>query len=165
MLAAAHPERVERVCLLDPAIGLAERGRTGGGRGDPADEGWATEQEAYDARLAGRPEQSRAMVEQDVAEALERGEDGRYRMRFCRSAAVTAWGEMTAPPVSLAAWPGELLLVTAARNDYVDDRLRGALRGDLGDRFREAPVDAGHMVYWEAFDQLVETIRPFLVRS
>ena len=86
-------------------------------------------------------------------------------MRFCRSAAITAWGEMTEPPVSLAAWPGELLLVTAARNDYVDDRLRGALRGDLGDRFREAPVDADHMVYWEAFDQLVETIRPFLVRS
>jgi lipase len=165
LLAAAHPERVQRVCLLDPAIGLAAEDGFEAAEETRLDEGWATEAEAYEARTAGRPEQSLEMVRADVAEALERGEDGRYRLRYCRSAAATAWGEMTAPPVSLADWPGELLLVTAARNDYVDDRHRAWLRGDLGDRFREAPLDCDHMVYWDAFDELLETIRPFLVRG
>ena len=165
LLAAAHPDRVERVCLLDPAIGLAGEDGLEAAEETRLDDGWASEAEAYEARTAGRPEQSLEMVRADVAEALEQGEDGRWRMRFCRSAAVTAWGEMTAPPVSLAGWPGELLLVTAARNDYVDDRHRAWLRGDLGDRFHEVALDCDHMVYWDAFDELVETIRPFLVRA
>jgi hypothetical protein len=72
---------------------------------------------------------------------------------------------MAAPPVSLVGWSGELLLVPAAGDDYVGDHLREALRRDLGDRFTERPVDGGHIVYWDAFEETVATLRPFLVQQ
>jgi hypothetical protein len=37
-----------------------------------------------------------------------------------------------------------------------------ALRGDLGDRLAVQEVDAGHMVYWDAFDDTVDALRRFL---
>ena len=163
LLAESRPQQVERVCLVDPAIGISPEDGLEAAEAARLDDGWATEEEAYAARLAGRPAQARPMAEADVAEALEQGPDGRFRMRYCRPAAVTAWGEMTAPPVSLAHWPGELLLVPATEDDYVDDRLRASLRADLGDRFVERPVTGGHVLYWDAFDDLIAAIRPFLV--
>jgi hypothetical protein len=84
-------------------------------------------------------------------------------MRYSRPAVVTAWGEMAAPPASLASWPGELLLVPAAWDDYVGDNVREALARDLGDRFTERPVEGGHILYWDSFEETVAAIRPFLV--
>ena len=84
-------------------------------------------------------------------------------MRYSRPAVVTAWGEMAAPPASIAGWDGELLLMPAAWDDYVGDHVREALRRDLGERFTERPVEAGHILYWDAFDETVAALRPFLV--
>ena len=41
--------------------------------------------------------------------------------------------------------------------------MREALRRDLGERFTERPVEGGHILYWDAFDETVAAIRPFLV--
>ena len=33
------------------------------------------------------------------------------------------------------------------------DTTREWLEGDLGDRFTETVIDAGHMLYWDAYEQ------------
>jgi lipase len=161
-LAATVPARVERLALVDPAAAMpparageeAERLRR--------DEGWASVAEARGARLALRPEHSRDTVDEDLATFLEEGADGRWRFRYSRPAAVAAWSEMAEPAPSLAGYPGRALLVEARRADYVTDPLRGRLREDLGDRLHEETIDAGHMLFWDAPDELGRTLRRFL---
>ncbi len=158
-LAAAHPERVAALALVDPAVAIppgrageeAERARR--------DEGWATVAEARAARLALRPEHARDSVEEDLATFLEEGADGRVRFRFSRPAAVTAWSEMAGPVPSLAAFPGPVLLVEALLADFVTGALRARLREDLGPRLREEAIDAGHMLFWDARAELGRLVR------
>jgi lipase len=158
-LAAAHPERVAALALVDPAVAIppgrageeAERARR--------DEGWATADEARAARLALRPDHARDSVDEDLETFLEEGADGRVRFRFSRPAAVTAWSEMAAPAPSLAAFPGRVLLVEARRADFVTGALRARLRADLGPRLREEAIDAGHMLFWDAREELGRLVR------
>jgi lipase len=162
-LTARVPDRIGRVLLLDPAIAIPAEDASEAAEDTRLDDGWASEEEAYAARREGRPTHTLPMVDEDLAMTLDEGPDGRFRMRYSRPAVVTAWGEMAAPPASLAAWGGELLLVPAAWDDYVGDNIREALRRDLGDRFTERPVEGGHVLYWDAFEETVAAIRPFLV--
>ena len=127
-LAATAPERVGKVVLLDPAIAQSGQdmleaaeetaprrglGQRGGGPGSAGE---------------GRPPQALPFVEADLDEALERGEDGRYRLRYCRSTVVTAWSEMARPPAALDGFGGELLLVPALHDGMVTAALRGRAR-------------------------------------
>jgi lipase len=158
-LAAARPERVAALALVDPAVAIpAERA------GEEAeavrrDDGWATVAEAREARLALRPEHARDSVEEDLATFLEEDADGRVRFRFSRPAAVTAYSEMAGPVPSLAAFAGPVLLVEARRADYVTEALRARLREELGPRLREAAIDAGHMLFWDAPEELGRLLR------
>jgi hypothetical protein len=45
----------------------------------------------------------------------------------------------------------------------VGDDLVQALRGDLGERLTVRGIEAGHMIYWDAFDELVDVLRPALL--
>jgi lipase len=146
-LAARRPALVDRLALVDPAVALA-----------PA----MAPERAEAARLALRPEQARDTVDEDLATFLDEGPDGRWRLRFSRSAAVTAWSEMAGPVPSLAGYPGRVLLIPALRAGYVSERLRAALRRDLGERLREDPIDAGHMLFWDAPGELGSALRGFL---
>ena len=163
LLIARVPDRVGRAVLLDPAIAIPAEDAMEAAEDTRLDDGWASEQEAYAARREGRAPHTLPMVDADLAETLDEGPDGRFRMRYSRPAVVTAWGEMAAPPASIAGWDGELLLMPAAWDDYVGDHVREALRRDLGKRFTERPVEAGHILYWDAFDETVAALRPFLV--
>ena len=64
----------------------------------------------------------------------------------------------------LPALPGDqpVLLVPALREIYVTDEVRAALAERLGGRLEVHDVDCGHMVYWEAFDELAGALRGFL---
>ena len=81
------------------------------------------------------------------------GDDRRYRFRYCASAAVTAWSEMAGPVVDLREYGGRVHVITAGQAPYVRDTTREWLEGDLGDRFTETVIDAGHMLYWDAYDE------------
>jgi lipase len=118
-LAAAAPDRVEGVALLDPACGIDPARARCEAEDARHDDGWATVEEARAARLALRPPDARDTVDEDLATFLGRDDDGRYRLRYCRSAVVTAWSEMARPAPS----PGPLLWAGAAR-----DRPPGRLR-------------------------------------
>jgi lipase len=162
-LAAHAPARVERLVLIDPAVGLPPADMLEAAESTRRDEGWETEAEAHADRMSFRPASGEWAVAEELAEALELGDDGRYRLRYCRSAAVCAWGEMARPPASLRSYTGEVLLVPALQGDYVGDSLRAALRADLGARLTERGIDSSHMIYWDAFEELVSVIRPFLL--
>lgn len=162
-MAAAAPERVERLVLLDPSSARDPEEMLQAAEETRRDEGWSSEAEARAARAAGWPPPALPYVAEDLDVILERGDDGGYRMRYCRSAVVAAWGEMARPAAALAGWGGAALLVAAMHDSTVSAELLAALRQDLGDRLEERLVDGGHVVYWDAFDDVVAALRAFLL--
>jgi lipase len=164
-LAATAPERVGRVVLLDPAIAESGHEMLEAAEETRHDEGWESRDEALRARSEGRPAQALPHVAADLDEALEQGGDGRWRLRYCRSAVVTAWSEMARDPASLGGFQGELLLVSALQDGMVTDALVEALRRDLGERLTMREIEAGHVIYWDAFDELVAVLRPVLLSA
>lgn len=161
-LAAAVPDRVGHVVLLDPAIALDPHDMLETAEETRRDDGWPSRAEALEERTEGLSEQAARFAIADAEEVLERGEDGRWRMPYCRPAVITAWSEMAYPTASVAAFPGELLLLPAGREDVVGPHVVEALRADLGDRLTVQVMDAGHMVYWDAFEGTVDALRGFL---
>jgi lipase len=161
-LAAAAPERVGTVVLLDPAIAQDGHEMLDAAEETRHDEGWDSPEQALAARSEGRPPQALPHVAADLEQALEQGGDGRWRLRYCRSAVITAWSEMARDPARLGGFRGKLLLVAALQDGMVTDALVEALRRDLGERLTEHGIEAGHVIYWDAFDELVSVLRPVL---
>jgi lipase len=161
-LAATAPERVERFALLDPAIALPPARSTSEAEETRRDEGWPTREAARQARRADRPDHAKDVVDEDLAANLREDADGRWRFRFSRSAVVVGWSEMARPPVPLADYPGEGLLLVAGREDYVTPALRAALDRDLGPRLTVRTLDVGHMVFWDAFEATAAIVAAFL---
>jgi lipase len=161
-LAATAPDRIRRVVLLDPAIGLAPDRIADEAELTRRDDGWPTFDDALAARLSARPPQAIEAVRADVKHHLVEGEDGRFRLRFSRPAVIVGWSEMARPSVSLSRFPGELLLVIARTGGYVTPALRRSLADDLGERFTERTLEGGHMVYWDALADTAAVAGAFL---
>ncbi|MFI5225716.1 MAG: alpha/beta fold hydrolase [Candidatus Limnocylindrales bacterium] len=164
-LAASAPERVRRVVLLDPAIGLDPARMRDAAEETRLDDGWPSFDDALAARLTDRPPQALTPVREDLKEHLAEGDDGRFRLRFSRSAVIVGWSDMTRPTVSLHEFPGELLLVIADTGGYVTPALRSGLGADLGSRFTERTVRAGHMIWWDALQDTAAVVGAFLAGS
>lgn len=161
-LAAAAPERVERFVLLDPAVALPPERSTDEAEETRRDDGWATFEDARAARLTDRPDHARGAVDEDLAAHLRQDPDGRWRFRFSRPAVIVGWSEMARPPVSLVGFAGPALLLVAEQEEYVTPALRTALERDLGPRLTVRTLDAGHMLYWDAFEATAEIVAAFL---
>jgi lipase len=165
-LAAAAPDRVSQVVLLDPAVSLAADLCAQAAHADLVGEGrcgaWATPDEARAAWLVGRPSEGHWAADEDLATFLHRSDDGLFRFNYSRPAAVVAWSEMAHPPASLGDYAGPVLLVTALRDAFVSDALRAMLAREAGPRLTEVGIDAGHMLFWDAFDDLVTVLRSAL---
>jgi lipase len=154
-LAAAHPDRVRRLALLDPAIQLAPAAALDFADQTRPDVSFADLDEAVQARLATLAHTPREMVDEDVAEALQNGADGRLRYRVSRSAVVAAYGELARTPAIPTTCP--TLLVRAA-GGILDDRQQALLRDALGDRLTVVHVPGNHPVMWDAFAQTGEAV-------
>ena len=152
-LASAIGDHVGRVVLLDPAIELEPEQALEAAEESRNPPSWASLEEAKAARREQRTPAGYAGSDEDVDDHAEQGEDGRFRFRYCASAAVTAWSEMAGPVVDLREFAGTVHLVTAAQAPYVRDSTREWLSGDLGDRFSETVIDSTHMLYWDAYDE------------
>jgi lipase len=161
-LLATAPGRVARLALLDPAIELPGAWLPKAADETIDDPGWATPEEALAKRLEGRPPQSVADATEDVQRHVYQAPDGRWRMRYCRGAAVAGWSEMARTTVSVAHANRPCLLVVALKEEIVRPELRAALARDLGDRLTTVELDCGHMVYWDAFEQTAAALRGFL---
>ena len=162
LLAAAAPDRVERLALLDPAAAVEPAWAARQAEAVRRDDGWADREEARAARRALRPPHAAGTVDEDLDTFLGEDSDGRVRLRFSGPAAITAWSEMARPAPSLVGYPGKVLLVPALRDGYLSGALRAALRRDLGARLREQGIDAGHMLFWDAHEELSALLRGFL---
>ncbi len=147
-LAAAHPDQVAALVLLDPAIGL--------------DGGWM--REIADAML-GSPDYSDpaearaaktdgswagvdpAVVDDELDEHLVALPGGRYGWRISMPAMMSYWSELARdivlPPKGIAT-----TVVRAAWTSpsYVTDGLTTALRERLGADFRLTSLECDHMV-------------------
>jgi len=159
-VARAAPERVERLALLDPALGLDPHDMCAAADDSRADETFpdvAAARAHRAQRWAGIADE---LVEAELGEHLVRDGD-RWRYRYCPAAAVTAWSEMARPGVvPPAGMP--TLLVPALQAQFVRPRWVEACQAALGDALTVAEVDAGHMVYLECPDEVSALLRRFL---
>jgi lipase len=165
-LAAACPERVARLALVDPAVALdpadAERYATEDLDGDGRAQVFADEAGARAHWLAIRPEEGRWALDHEVATHLEPAPEGGVRWRFSRAAAICAWSDMARPAPRLGAYSGPLLLVVAMTGSFVTHGLEVVLREEAGGRLERVTVPSGHVPMWDAPDVLAQVLDAFL---
>jgi lipase len=160
-LLARNPDLVERAVLLDPAIqvlpsvalDLAEQQRQ--------DASFPSLEEAVAARAAVSEHTPVAFLEEELREHLEPSPDGRLRLRYCRAAAITVYGELSRPPPAASTVTAPTLVVHAPEFGLVRDWQLAALRTAPGP-VELVGVPGGHMVYWDAYDQTADAIDAFL---
>ncbi|HEY0814153.1 MAG TPA: alpha/beta hydrolase [Pseudonocardia sp.] len=160
-LARTAPERVERLVLIDPALGLDAQDMLETATAACAGESYpdlAAARVERAQRWEGVPD---ALVDAEIEHHLFE-EDGRWRYRYATPAVVTAWGEMSRPAVTP---PPDLptLLLPAAKTDFVKQAWVQRMRTDLGERLVVQEMDTAHMVYLEQPVETAAAIRAFLV--
>jgi lipase len=147
-LAAARPDLVAALVLLDPAVGL-----DGGWMRDIADNMFASPD--YTDRREARAEKANGSWGEVDADELDRELDehliefpsGRCGWRISIPAMMSYWSEL-ARPISLPDNGTPTTLVRAARTDppYAPDELISALDARLGSDFTLTQWDCDHMV-------------------
>jgi lipase len=159
-LTRTAPERVRRLVLLDPALGLDPQDML-----ETAEE--FREDESYPDLAAARADRAQrwegiadALVDAELAEHLVPDGD-RFRYRYSQASVIGAWGEMARPaPTPPAGTP--TLVLPAGKVDYVQPAWLDACRAELGDALTVTEVDAGHMLYLERTDEVAGHVGAFL---
>jgi len=159
-LTRTAPERVRRLVLLDPAIGLDPQDMLETAEEFRADESYPD----LDAARADRAQRWEGipgeLVEAELAEHLV--PDGeRLRYRYSQAAVIAAWGEMARPATTPPAGTPTLIL-PAGKVDYVQPAWLEACRVELGDTLTVTEIDAGHMLYLERTDEVAAHLAAFL---
>ena len=162
--AAAAPERVERLVLLDPAILIPPYVGIAAAENARRDRSYVSFEEGIDRRyeesvLTTAP---RELVEGELVVHLLAADDGRFRYRYCQSAVVAAYGEMTRTPPAFERVRIPTLLVLGETSYIPYDNLLDAHEAALGDLLRVQRLTAGHTVLWDALDDTVGAVEHFL---
>jgi lipase len=162
--AAAAPERVERLVLLDPAIHIPPHVGIAAAENARRDRSYVSFAEGIDRRYeeSALTTAPRELVEEELRDHLFEDDDGRWRYLYCQSAVVAAYGEMTRqpPPFERVRLPTLLVLGETSYLPY--DALLPAHRQSLGDLLEVARIDAGHTVLWDALDDTAGAVERFL---
>jgi lipase len=164
-LADLDPDRISRAVLLDPAIQLLPHVGFDFAERDRADETFVSPQAAIDERLAYGAPSPLEFVEEDVREHLTRGDDGTFRYRYCRSAVITAYGELCTPPPPPETLRVPTLLVHAGEFGLVREEQIQTYATVLGDLIEVVEVPGGHMIFWDAYEQTADALERFLENS
>ena len=162
--AAAAPDRVERLVLLDPAIQLPPHVGRAAAENARRDRSYASFAEGIDRRyeesvLTTAP---RELVEAELREHLIADGDGRFRYRYCQSTVVGAYGEMTREPPPFERVRIPTLLVLGETSYLPYDHLLAGHQEALGDLLQVARIPAGHTVLWDALDDTGAAVERFL---
>jgi len=163
-VAAAAPDRVERLILLDPAIRLPPHVGLVTAETARRDRSYASFAEGIDRRyeesvLTTAP---RELVEAELQEHLVPDDDGRWRYRYCQSAVVAAYGEMTREPPQFEQVRIPTLLVLGETSYLPYDALLDAHVAALGDLLEVVRIRAGHTLLWDAFADTVGATERFM---
>ena len=163
-LAAAAPELVARLVLLDPVIQIRPEIGLYGAERSRVDRSYASFEEAIDRRFeeSALMRAPRELLETELREHLVVDEDGHWRYRFTQSAVVAAYGEMSRepPPFELVLVPTLLVLGEESYLPY--DDLIDAHVAALGDELEVVRVPGGHTVLWDALDETAAAVELFL---
>ena len=163
-VAAAAPERVERLVLIDPAIRIPPHVGLAAAENARRDRSYASFDEGIELRFAESvlTTAPRDLVASELAVHLLEDEDGRWRYRYCQSTVVAAYGEMTREPAPFDAVriPTQLLLGETSYLPY--DDLLGAHAAALGDLLEVVRITGGHTLLWDALDDTAVAVERFL---
>ncbi len=162
--AAAAPERVERLVLLDPAIWIPPHVGLAAAENARRERSYVSFADGIDRRyeesvLTTAP---RELVEEELVAHLLPDDEGQFRYRYCQSAVVAAYGEMTREPPPFERVRVPTLLVLGETSYLPYDALLGAHGAALGDLLEVARIPAGHTVLWDALDDTVGAVERFL---
>ena len=163
-VAAAAPERVERLVLIDPAIRIPPHVGLAAAENARRDRSYASFDEGIELRFAESvlTTAPRDLVASELAVHLLEDEDGRWRYRYCQSTVVAAYGEMTRepPPFERVRIPTQLLLGETSYLPY--DELLDAHAAALGDLLEVVRIAGGHTLLWDALDDTAGAVERFL---
>jgi lipase len=159
-VARAAPQRVRRLVLLDPAVGISRRA----GRDEAARcltvPSYASVEEARADRAVRWPDAQPSFVDDELAGNLVRdGADGCWRPPWRPTAVVTAYSEMSRPPV---APPREVptLLLRSVTAGVVRPKFLAACAAEAD--VRVVDVDCGHMVLEARPEETLAELATFL---
>ncbi|WP_084727819.1 alpha/beta fold hydrolase [Rhodococcoides yunnanense] len=163
-LAAAHPELVRALVLLDPAIEL-----------DPSDllevaeltakyPDYTDADEAKSEKINGAwADVPAELLEREVEDHLEPAENGRVAWRLSTAAIVASWGELARPLVVPPAGTATVVVqATRVQPPYVSDRFKKALEDGLGDALKIVELDCNHMVAQAKPAEVASLVRELL---
>ena len=152
------PNRISKLVLLDPAIGL--RPDLALDRSSAPEELFGSPEEARAALWQRWPNATETAIAEELAENLCQV-DGGWRYRFRYAAVTTAWSEMTRDAVLPA--PGTpTLLVRALRAEYFSPAFAQACRLALGDKFELVTMDVEHTFYVSHPAETAELVARFV---
>jgi len=156
-LAAAHPRRVRRTVLLDPAIQILAPIALDAAERERADAVFASPEEYAGLRDDG-PATPREYVLEDAELHCDRLPDGRLRRRTCQAAAVSIYGELASEPPHPDTLTVPTLLLYAPAYGLVREEQLAA----YGERVEVVTVPGMHVVMWDAFDAVATAVERFL---
>ena len=155
-LAAAHPDRIRRVVLLDPAIDLL-----------PHVAQLAAELEldepVFDSVAAYVEDRAtiltdRARMSADLACYFQPQRGGRVRRNTSQAAVISIFGELASAPPPPEQLTAPALLLYAPEYGLVRDEHLDAYAG----RLEIVTVPGMHHVMWDAFDATADAVEEFL---
>jgi lipase len=159
-LARSAPERVERLVLVDPALGLDPQDMLETAEETRADESYPDVAAARAAKAEGWEGVADHWVDAEVEAHLEE-RDGAWRWRYSRASVIGAWSEMARPAVVPPAGT-RTLIVPATKADFVSEAWLAACAAELGEALTVRRVDTGHMVYLERPEESAALVGDFL---
>jgi lipase len=158
-LARAQPERVARLVLVDPAVGVSAEVAQEGKAAAATERSAPDVLEAVATALSDRSVQGWWAAALDVAAGMERLESGELRELARAEAIVGAWDEMRRP-LSESPYRGPTVLIEAAQENgrYVSAELVKALRAQLGSNLAHVRLDAAHSLPVDAPEALASLL-------
>ncbi|MCG5431567.1 alpha/beta hydrolase [Mycobacterium sp. MYCO198283] len=147
-LAAAHPELVRALVLLDPAVGLDGDRMRRLAEQTLASPDYADRAEARADKLAGSwSEVDGALLDAELDEHLVDWPGGRVGWRMSLPAVIAYWSELARPVVvPTVSVPTTVLRAAKVQPPYATDALLDALRRRLGEALEVRELDCDHMV-------------------
>jgi lipase len=157
-LAAAHPERVHRAVLLDPAIQILPHIAETMAELERKEPLYDSPEDYADRREDSPP---REFVLEDAVLHCERLPDGRLRRRSSQPAVISIYGELASAPPPPDTLRAPTLLIHAPAYGLVREEQLAAYAG----RVETLAVPGMHMVIWDAFDEVAEAVERFLLED
>ena len=153
---------MERAVLLDPAIQLLPHVGFDFAERERADRAFNSEEDAIAERLGTGAPTPREYLDEEMREHLVQHADGRWRFRYCQSAVVSMYGELTTPPPPPETLRAPTLLVHAGEFGLVREDQIDTYQAALGELIEVVEVPGGHMVYWDAYEETADAVERFL---